>query len=72
MSVEYYSCESRLLREIANYHFKRRHIAETYRDALYSGEEVDWEKVHQAIIERWSYFALEWIRREANRRAMRR
>lgn len=70
MSEQFYSCDNRLLREIANPHLKRRDVARTYRYALLSGEAVDWETVHQSIIKRWSYFAVEWIRREANKPAV--
>ena len=69
MREENLSCENQLLRDIANTRLKRRDLAQTYRYAMQSDAQVDWEKVHQAIIDRWSYFGLEWIRREANRQA---
>jgi hypothetical protein len=69
VSEETYS-ESRLLREIASVHARRRDVAKAYRYAKLSGERVDWERVHNAITERWSYFAVEWIRREAKKRAV--
>lgn len=60
-------CEGQLLRAIANKHCKRRDVARAYRLALNSSddEKVDWEKVHNAIVARWSYFAVEWISRQA-------
>jgi hypothetical protein len=64
-----YSWEAQLLRAVASPHTGRRDVAETYRHAKDSGEDVEWERVHQAIVARWSHFAVEWIRREASRDA---
>jgi len=61
------SYEDRLLREIT-WRSKKSEIVSTYRDAMNSGEKVDWDKIHSAIVDRWSHFAVEWIRREAKRR----
>ena len=69
MRVEMGDCENQLMMEIGDKQFKRRDVAHTYRLALESTESatIDWEKVHKAITERWSYFAVEWIRRQAHR-----
>ena len=58
-------CENVLLEEIARPEMKRRDIALTYGLALVSGEKIDWSKVNQAIIERWSINALIWIKTQA-------
>lgn len=64
--IELANCENTLLREISDKTLKRRDIAQTYRLAMQSSEKVNWGKVNQAIIDRWSYFGLEWIRRQAH------
>ena len=61
-------CEWRLLQAIANPQLKLRDVVEVYQHAKRFGEDVNWERVHQEIIHRWSCFALEWIRREAGKR----
>ncbi len=59
-------CTTRtLLAEIGNPHLKRRHVAATYALALHASEETDWKQVNEAIIKRWSFSALEWIKKEA-------
>jgi len=65
-----YSYEDRLVREIA-WCSKRSEIVAAYREAMNSHEKIDWDKIHRAIVERWSHFAVEWIRREANRQQKR-
>lgn len=64
--IEMADCENHLLREIADKQFKRRDVAQSYCLAMRSSEKVDWGKVNQAIIERWSHFGLEWIKRQAH------
>jgi hypothetical protein len=67
MKIELGCCEATLLREIADRHFKRNDVAKTYRLALASSErdQIDWRKVNQAIIKRWSPHALAWIKSRA-------
>ena len=64
-------CERVLLREIADPQMKRRDVAITYRLSMAAwarnDEEIDWRKVNEAIIARWSRSALEWIKREAHK-----
>jgi hypothetical protein len=57
----------RLLQKIGNPLTKRLDVAQAYRYAIQFGEDVEWDRVHQAIVHRWSHFAVEWIRREAKR-----
>lgn len=67
MPFELACCESVLLSEIANPAMKRRDVAKTYALALRSSEAktMDWGKVNRAIIERWSFSALNWIKKAA-------
>lgn len=67
LRIELANCESTLLREIAEPSWTRRLVAQTYALALRSSErgKVDWKKVNQAIVERWSLSALNWIKRQA-------
>lgn len=57
-------CEVWLLAEIADPAFTRRDVSQTYAIAHLTEqrERVDWSKVHAAIVERWSRYALAWIR----------
>jgi hypothetical protein len=55
--------EGQLLEEIADPAMKRRDVALTYGLAMRgSKDRVDWPKVNQAILERWSLAGLEWIK----------
>ena len=67
MKIELAGCENTLLDEIADPRMKRLDVAKTYCLALRSSErdQVDWKKVNQAIIDRWSCFALAWIKEQA-------
>lgn len=67
MQIELAACESVLLSEIAMPQMKRKDIALTYAMALLSSERniVDWKKVNEAIIARWSFSGLEWIKKAA-------
>lgn len=59
--------EKEILDEINNKDFpkKRDAIAVSYFLLLHSPEEVDWEKVNKAIINRWSLSGLKYIKRKA-------
>lgn len=63
------ACTQTLLDEIANPIFKRRDVAKTYALALRTHqaghEQVDWKRVNDAIIARWSVHALNWIKEQA-------
>lgn len=54
-----------LLNEISDPKILRKDVATTYRLALQSSEATDWKAVNKAIIERWSFSALEWIKKQA-------
>ena len=70
MRVELACCETTLLNEIGDPAMKRADVALTYAMALRSSEasNVDWAKVHKAIMERWSKSALTWIKERAWKR----
>jgi hypothetical protein len=44
---------------------KRREIAEIYEVALREGIAVNWERINEAIIARWSLSGLKWIKERA-------
>jgi hypothetical protein len=68
-TMELAACESTLLREIATKELNREDIAQTYAMAIVSTEArnklIDWKKVNEAIVERWSPSAREWIKNQA-------
>lgn len=65
--LELACCEQTLLREISDKRMKRLDVAKTYRLAMQSSEcfSMDWAKVNKAILDRWSPYALEWIKEKA-------
>lgn len=67
MKVELACCESNLLQEIADKKMKRRDVAKTYALAVHSSEvnKVNWRKVNEAIVARWSLSSLNWIKQQA-------
>lgn len=67
MKIELACCEWLLLEEIANKKMFRNDVAKTYALTLRSSEcdKVDWGKVNQAILDRWSPYALKWIKERA-------
>jgi hypothetical protein len=67
MQIELADCENQLLREIVDHRLTRRDVAKTYALTLKSSEarKVNWAKVNLAIVERWSPYALEWIKKQA-------
>lgn len=60
--IELADPQGQLLEEIANPKMRRRDVALTYRLALRNADRVDWRKVNEAIISRWSVSALAWIK----------
>lgn len=60
--VELADCTNVLLREIEDKNFIQKDIAMTYCLAMMSSEKVDYEKVNNAIIERWSYSGLQRVK----------
>lgn len=54
-----------LLREIEDTQMTRDDVARTYADALLSKDKTDWQLVNSRIIERWSMYALKYIKTRA-------
>ncbi len=67
VTIELADCEATLLAEIAEPTCKRKDVAATYALALVSSERsrIDWKRANTAIIERWSLYALQWIKKRA-------
>jgi hypothetical protein len=60
--IELADPEGDLLREIADPAMSRHDVRLTYRLALRSQDRVDWAKVNEAIIHRWSLSTLRNIK----------
>lgn len=63
-------CEAVLLSEIANPQIKQKALAVTYALAIRSETagvdlSVNWKKVNDAIVERWSLYGLERVKQRA-------
>ena len=65
MIIELSDPTGTLLQEIENRKCTRNVVAKTYALALRSGAETDWGRVNRAIVARWSFSALEWIKSRA-------
>lgn len=60
------NAEKTLLNEIDDRHKKQKDIAQTFAEALITQEQteqkIDWSKINQAIVSRWSISGLERIK----------
>jgi hypothetical protein len=65
MRVELLDPQGVLEREIADRRMTRNDVAATYVLAMRSTKEVDWPKINQQIIDRWSMSALHYIKERA-------
>lgn len=67
MTIELALCEQTLLKETADPHMKQADVASTYGLAMLSSERdtIDWAKVNQAIMARWSRSGLVRIKEAA-------
>lgn len=65
LELEIYNAEATLLYQIAATEARRVDVAKTYAMALRSPEKTDWSIVNRAIVDRWSLYALRWIKRLA-------
>ena len=65
--IELCCCEKVLLDEISTKKIRQNSLALTYAMAMMSSEcdRIDWRKVNEAIIKRWSFFGLEYIKNRA-------
>ena len=58
-------CEEKILGEIGNKKCKRKNIALYYHLCMMSREIINWGKINRAIIRRWSFSGLMYIKKEA-------
>jgi hypothetical protein len=65
MKVELMGVEELILQEIADKDFTRDNVALTYAFCISSSEEMDFGKINSAIVARWSYSALDYIKKKA-------
>ena len=65
ISISLTNCTSTLLREVAMKEITRNSLALTYAMALHSDNPTDWGKVNEAILNRWSFSGLEYIKTRA-------
>jgi len=67
MIAELCNCESALIQEIGDHTMHRKDVALTYAMSMLSSEcdSINWGKVNRAIIDRWSRYALVWIKTRA-------
>ena len=65
MKVELMFCEEIILQEIGNKESTRDNVAVTYAFCRTSREKVDFSKINIAIINRWSFSALKYIKSKA-------
>ena len=63
VKMELIFCEKTILDEIENKKFKREDIALTYYFCILSKEKIDWERINEAMIERWSFGGLKYIKK---------
>jgi hypothetical protein len=54
MKFKMVDCENTLMREIDMKELHQKDIAQTYRLAMESGEDINWYAVNLAIMRRWS------------------
>jgi len=64
-TMEMVCCEITILNEISHKECKRNDIALTYYFCMVSSEDINYAKINKAIIERWSFSGLEYIKKEA-------
>lgn len=66
-TMEMIGCEATILNEISHKECKRNDVALTYYFCMVSSEDIDYAKINKAIIERWSFSGLEYIKKKANK-----
>lgn len=65
MKVELMDVENVILEEIAVPEVKRKSIAQTYAFGIGSSEDINWKRINEAIVKRWSISGLNYIKRIA-------
>jgi len=66
-TMEMLDCQETILNEIQHKECKRKDIALTYYLCMKSSENIDYAKVNKAIIERWSFSGLGYIKELAHK-----
>ena len=62
MKIEMMCCTETLLQDIRCKEAKRKDVTQTYALALGSSDPTDWARVNKAIMARWSYVGLKYIK----------
>jgi len=55
-------CENVIMQELSDKRIKRKGIALTYAFAIESDEEINFKRINEAIMKRWSKAGLIWIK----------
>ena len=64
-TIQLCDCERIILQEIEDKRIYRNSISLTYAFALRADENIDWTKINQAILKRWSMAGLKYIKERA-------
>ena len=67
-TMEMLDCQDTILNEIQHKECKRKDIALTYYFCMKSSEDIDWGVINRAIIRRWSFSGLEYIKELAHKK----
>lgn len=65
MKIELMNCEENILEEIKHSDITRDLIVSSYYWCIKSTEPVNWKKINQAIIKKWSRSGLLYIKKKA-------
>ena len=65
--IEMLDCQDTILNEIQHNECKRKDIALTYYLCMKSSENIDWGVINRAIIRRWSFSGLGYIKELAHK-----
>ena len=67
ITMEMLNCQDTILNEIKQKECKRKDIALTYCLCIKSSENIDWDLINRAIIRRWSFSGLKYIKKLAHK-----
>lgn len=65
MNAKIVGAEEIIMCEIADETTKRDNVALSYALGIASDEDIDYGKINRAIVARWSFSALDYIKRKA-------
>ena len=66
MMIQLMDCERTILEEIKNKQARQKDVAVTYAFCILSDEDIDWNRIHHAILDRWSMSGLNKIKKIAH------